>query len=132
MQNDERAAFQKVDVPVILFSASGQFAFQKTTLLMVLIETLGRRFQFIIPSKNVLAPFFGDRFCRTKVRDKAWCVDDSAQTRRIAHDVRANGCELVFTRAPATGREEAFAAGFNCGREFELKETSFAIVSHSF
>jgi hypothetical protein len=28
--------------------------------------------------------------------------------------VGPDSCELIFTRAPATGSEEAFAAGLNC------------------
>lgn len=82
---------------------------------MVLVDALGCCLQLIVSSKNVLSPFFSERLCRAKVLDKVWCADDSAQPRRVAQDVRPNGCELIFTRAPATGREEALAAGFNCG-----------------
>jgi hypothetical protein len=100
---------------------------------VVFVATLGRRLQLIVPSENVLPPFFSERLCWAEVLDKAWCVDDSAQPRRIAQDVRPNGCELIFTRAPATGREETFAAGFNCGgtlnRRQVLKAEKF--LTHS-
>lgn len=80
---------------------------------MVLIETLGCRLQFIIPSENVLPSFFRMRFWRTKVLDKTRGTDDSAQTRRTAQDVGPDSCDLIFTRAPATSCEEAFATGLN-------------------
>jgi hypothetical protein len=80
---------------------------------MVLIETLGCGFQFIIPSENVLPSFLRMRFWRAKVLDKTWGIDDSAQTRRAAQDVGPDSCDLIFTRAPATSSEKAFAAGLN-------------------
>jgi hypothetical protein len=81
--------------------------------LMVLIDTLGRGFQFIVPSENVLPSCLGKRLWRAKVLDKRWSVDDSAQTRRAALDVGPDSCELISTRTPATGSEEASAAGLN-------------------
>ena len=80
---------------------------------MVLIDTLGRGFQFIVPSENVLPSFLGKRLWRAKVLDKKRSVDDSAQTRRVALDVGPDSCELIFTRAPATSSKEASAAGLN-------------------
>lgn len=80
---------------------------------MVFIDALGCGFQFIVPSENVLPSFLGKRLWRPKVLDKTWGVDDSAQTRRVALDVGPDSCKLIFTRAPATGSKEAFAAGLN-------------------
>jgi hypothetical protein len=54
---------------------------------MVLIETLGCGLQLIIPSENVLPSFLRMRFCWSKVLDKTWGIDNSAQTRRAAQDV---------------------------------------------
>lgn len=88
---------------------------------MVLIDALGRSLQFIVPSKNVLPSFLGKRFCWTKVLDKARSVDDSAYTRRVALNVRPDGCELIFPGAPATGCEEAFSAGLNCDTVVSVK-----------
>jgi len=79
---------------------------------MVLIDTLGCGLQFIIPPEDVL-PFLIMRFWRTKVLDKTWGIDDSAQTRRAAQDVGPDSCKLIFTRAPTTSSEKAFAAGLN-------------------
>jgi hypothetical protein len=80
---------------------------------MVLIETLGCGLQFIIPSENVLPSFLRMWFWWSKVLDKTRGIDDSAQTRRAAQDVRPDSCDLISTRAPATGSEKAFAAGLN-------------------
>jgi hypothetical protein len=80
---------------------------------MVLIETLGCGLQFIVPSENVLPSFLRMRFWWAKVLDKTWGADDSAQTRRAAQDVGADSCDLIFTRAPGTSSEKAFAAGLN-------------------
>ena len=81
---------------------------------MVLIDTLGCGLQFIIPSENVLPSFLRMRFWQAKVLDKTWSTDYSAQTRRVAQDVRPDSRDLIFTGAPATSSEEAFAAGLNC------------------
>ncbi len=80
---------------------------------MVLIETLGCGLQFIIPSENVLPSFLRMRIWRAKVLDKTWGIADSAQTGRAAQDVGPDSCDLIFTRAPATSGEKAFAAGLN-------------------
>jgi len=130
MENDERAAFQQVDVPITLFSFWTS-CFPDNPL-MVLVETLGRSLQFVVPPKNVLSSFLGEGLCWAKVLDEAWCVDNLAQTRRVALDVRPNGRELIFTRAPATGREEAFAARFNCDGVLSRKQLLGRKVSHSF
>jgi hypothetical protein len=81
--------------------------------LMVLSDALGCGLQFIIPSENVLPSFLRTRFWRAKVLDKTWGIDDSAQTRRATQDVGPDCCDLIFTRAPATSSEKAFAAGLN-------------------
>ena len=80
---------------------------------MVLVDALGSSFQFIISSENVLTSFLGKRLWRTKVLDKKWSVDDSAQTRGVALDAGPDSCELIFTRAPGTGSEKAFSARLN-------------------
>jgi len=85
MQNDERAAFQQVDVPMNLVSFCTICT--PNNPLMVLSETLRRSLQFIVSPKNVLPPCLGGRLCRAKVLDKAWGVDDPTQTRRVTLDV---------------------------------------------
>ena len=86
MQNDERAAFQQVDVPNILVSF--RTICPPDNPLVVLSETLGRSLQFIISPKNVVPlPCLGGRLCRAKVLDKPWGVDDSTETRRVTLDV---------------------------------------------
>ena len=97
---------------LFLYSVSEQVTFQINPLV-VLIDTLGRGFQFIVPSENALPSFLGERFWRAKVLDKTRSADDSTQTRRVAQDVGPNSCELIFTRAPATSSKKAFAAGLN-------------------
>jgi len=90
---------------------------------MILIETLGCGLQFIIPSENVLPSFRRMRFWQAKVLDKTWSTDYSAQTRRVAQDVRPDCRDLIFTRAPTTSSEEAFAAGLNCNNMVSVKQS---------
>ena len=80
---------------------------------MVLVDTLGRSFQFIVSSENVLTSFLGERLWRTKVLNKKRSVDDLAQTRGVALNAGPDSCELIFTRAPGTSSEEAFTARLN-------------------
>ena len=113
MQNNERAAFQQVDVPVSVFSAQLLNIPLSKNPLMVLVNTLGRSFQLIFSSENALTAFLGKRLWRAKVLDKTWSVDDSAQTGRVALDAGPDSCELIFSRAPGTGSEDTFAARLN-------------------
>lgn len=80
---------------------------------MVLVDSLGRGFQFIVSSENVLTSFLGKRLWRTKVLDKKRSVDDLTQTRGVTLDAGPDSRELIFTRAPATSSEEALTAGLN-------------------
>jgi hypothetical protein len=80
---------------------------------MILVETLGSRLQFIVPSKYVPPLSLGDRICWAKVLDKERSADSSAQSRWVALDVRSDSCKFILTGAPGTSGEEAFPSGFN-------------------
>jgi hypothetical protein len=102
--------------PYFLIQFLDSSLFEGKNPLVVLIESLGRRLQFILPSEYVPVPlgtFLGERFCRAKVLDKTWGIDDLPQTRRVALDAGPDRCELVLSGAPATGSEAAFVSWLN-------------------